>query len=35
MAIAMPSNAGKSRLTVNIAAYTALVHQKKGINNIK
>lgn len=29
MAIAMPSNAGKSRLTVNIAAYTALVHQKK------
>ena len=29
MAIAMPSNAGKSRLTVNIAAYTSLVHQKK------
>ncbi len=29
MAIAMPSNAGKSRLTVNIAAYTSLVHQKR------
>ena len=29
MALAMPSNAGKSRLTVNIAAYTSLVHQKK------
>ena len=29
MAFAMPSNSGKSRLTVDIAAYTALVHQKK------
>ncbi len=29
MALAMPSNAGKSRLTVNIATYTSLVHQKK------
>ena len=29
MAVAMPSNAGKSRFTVNIAAYTSLVHQKK------
>lgn len=29
MAIAMPSNAGKSRFTVNLAAYTALVHKKK------
>ncbi len=29
MAIAMPSNAGKSRFTVNLATYTALVHHKK------
>lgn len=29
MAYAMPSNNGKSRLTINIAAYTALVHKKK------
>ncbi len=29
MAFAMPSNAGKSRFTVNIAAHTALVYQKK------
>lgn len=29
MAFAMPSNSGKSRLTTNLAAYTALVHQKK------
>ncbi len=29
MAYAMPSNNGKSRLTIDIAAYTALVHQKK------
>ena len=29
MAIAMPSNAGKSRLTMNLAAHTALVHKKK------
>ena len=29
MAFAMPSNSGKSRLTIDIAAYTALVHQKK------
>lgn len=28
-AIAMPSNSGKSRLTIDIAAYTALVHKKK------
>ena len=28
-AFAMPSNAGKSRFTVNIAAYTAFVHKKK------
>ena len=26
---AMPSNSGKSRLTVDIAAYTALIHKKK------
>ncbi len=29
MAFAMPSNSGKSRLTIDIAAYTALVHKKK------
>ncbi len=29
MAYAMPSNAGKSRFTIDIAAHTALVHQKK------
>ena len=29
MAYAMPSNAGKSRFTINIAAHTALVHKKK------
>lgn len=29
MAFAMPSNAGKSRFTINLAAYTALVHHKK------
>ena len=29
MAFAMPSNCGKSRLTMDISAYTALVHQKK------
>lgn len=29
MAFAMPSNAGKSRFTINLAAHTALVHQKK------
>lgn len=29
MSFAMPSNSGKSRLTINIAAYTALVHKKK------
>lgn len=29
MAFAMPSNAGKSRFTINIAAHTALVHHKK------
>ena len=29
MAFAMPSNSGKSRLTINLAAYTALVHKKK------
>ena len=29
MAIAMPSNAGKSRFTVNLSAYTALIHHKK------
>lgn len=29
MAFAMPSNAGKSRFTIDIAAHTALVHQKK------
>ena len=28
-AFAMPSNSGKSRLTIDIAAYTALVHKKK------
>ena len=29
MAFAMPSNAGKSRFTINLAAYVALVHKKK------
>lgn len=29
MAFAMPSNAGKSRFTIDIAAHTALVHKKK------
>ena len=29
MAFAMPSNSGKSRFTINLAAVTALVHQKK------
>lgn len=29
MAFAMPSNSGKSRLTIDIATYTALVHKKK------
>ena len=29
MAYAMPSNAGKSRLTIDLAAYTAFVHKKK------
>lgn len=29
MAFAMPSNAGKSRFTINLAAYIALIHKKK------
>ena len=29
MAFAMPSNSGKSRLTIDLAAYTALIHKKK------
>ena len=29
MAVAMPSNSGKSRFTINVAAHTALVHKKK------
>ena len=29
MAFAMPSNAGKSRFTINLAAYVAFVHKKK------
>ena len=29
MAFAMPSNSGKSRFTINLAAYIALVHKKK------
>lgn len=29
MAFAMPSNSGKNRLTIDIAAYTSLVHKKK------
>lgn len=29
MSFAMPSNSGKSRLTIDIAAYTALIHNKK------
>ena len=29
MAFAMPTNSGKSRLTIDIAAYTSLVHKKK------
>lgn len=29
VAFAMPSNSGKSRFTINLAAYTAFVHQKK------
>ena len=35
MAYAMPSNNGKSRLTIDIAAYTALVHKKESSSNIK
>lgn len=31
MAVAMPSNSGKSRFTINVAAHTALVHKKKVI----
>ena len=29
MAYAMPSNSGKSRFTIDIAAHVALVHKKK------
>lgn len=29
MSFAMPSNAGKSRFTINLAAYTAFIHEKK------
>ena len=29
MAFAMPSNAGKSRFTINLASYVALIHKKK------
>ena len=29
MAYAMPSNSGKSRFTINLAAYIAFIHQKK------
>ena len=29
MAFAMPSNAGKSRFTINLAAYVAFIHKKK------
>ena len=29
MAFAMPSNAGKSRFTINMAAYVAFIHKKK------
>ncbi len=29
MAYAMPSNSGKSRFTINLAAYTAFIHKKK------
>jgi len=29
MAFAMPSNSGKSRFTINLAAYTAFIHKKK------
>lgn len=29
MAFAMPSNSGKSRLTMDMSAYTALIHKKK------
>ncbi len=29
MAFAMPSNAGKSRFTIDVAAHTALIHHKK------
>jgi len=29
MSFAMPSNSGKSRFTINLAAYTALVHKQK------
>ena len=31
MAFAMPSNAGKSRFTINLAAYVAFVHKKKDL----
>lgn len=29
MAFSMPSNSGKSRFTINVAAYTAFIHKKK------
>lgn len=29
MAFSMPSNAGKSRFTINLASYTAFIHKKK------
>ena len=29
MAYAMPSNSGKSRFTINLAAYLAFIHKKK------
>ena len=33
MAFAMPSNCGKSRFTIDLAAHTALVHKKKVLSN--
>ncbi len=31
MAFAMPSNCGKSRFTIDLAAHTALVHKKRKV----
>ena len=35
MAYAMPSNSGKSRFAIDLAAYTAFVNKKKGFDYFK